>query len=311
MGGVKKQLKKIPIIYKPYLALVTLKLEIDSKRNPEMQTRKLYKRSTGRELNITSPKAFTEKLQWLKLNKYWYHPLVSRCADKYAVRSYVEEKGCEEILTKLYGIWDKADDIEWSDLPDKFVLKCNHGSGYNIVCENKKLFNKSQAIKKLNHWLHKEYGVKFVEQGIYGNIHRKVIAEEYIETDDGLPPHDYKFFCSQGKVKMLFVAQERINNAAKFDFYYPDWTYINVKNHFETHGRDNPPHKLEMMIHYAEKLSESFPIVRVDLYNEGDRVLFGELTFLHFGGYQPFNPDSFDFEMGQMFPSKEELERWT
>lgn len=309
--GIKKFLKNhFQCAYRIYRKQREQNIIRSSISNPTKTTIKLYEESFGRKLDLDNPMALTEKIQWLKLEKYWRNPIVTRCADKYAVREYIIEKGCDEILTKLYGAWDSVDDIDWDSLPNKFVLKCNHGSGFNIVCKDKTKFNIPEATEKLKEWMNTEYGQLYVEQGIYQDIKRKIIAEQFIETKDNLPPHDYKFFASYGKVQLLFVASDRYGNNTKFDYYYPDWTWIDVRNYFENHGPDVKPSCLEKMEQYASVLSKDFPLVRVDLYNEGEKIFFGELTFTHFGGLNGFDPDTFDFKFGSMFPEKSELEKW-
>lgn len=306
MKRIKDSLKKNKIVMAGYRQFGQFLSII----NPEKASRMKYRSALGRELNLEYPSAMTEKMMYLKLRKFWNNQFVANCADKYTVRSIIRDYQCPEILTKLYGVWDNAEDIDWNQLPQKFVLKCNHGSGYNLVCKNKDELDIEETKKQLNKWLKERYGISSVEQGIYDRISRKIIAEEFIETADGLPPKDYKFFCSFGEVKLIFVASDRIPGKTKFDFYYPSWTHINVRNVFPNNGPIEKPKDLEKMIRYAELLSKDLPMVRVDLYNEAGKIFFGELTFTHFGCLNGFTPDSFDFEFGKLFPPAEELGRW-
>lgn len=275
---------------------------------PNIMSKIAYKSGHGRKLNLKKPQSLTEKLMYAKHHLYWDNPIVAVCADKYKVREYVHKKGCDELLNSLLGAWEDATTIDWSALPQKFAIKCNHGSGYNLLCTDKNKFDTSEAVTTLSQWMKESYGYgKTCEQGIYRKIKRMIIAEEFIETQDGLPPKDYKFFCTYGKCKFLFVASERVNNRTKFDYYWPDWTWIPVMNCHPNAGPQPKPENLEKMIAYAEKLSEDFPIVRVDFYEENGRILFGELTFTHFGCINRFEPDIFDFEFGKCFPEKNGL----
>ena len=278
-----------------------------SKFFPVMASKKKYKAIFGRKLDLNNPTTFNEKLMFLKLKKYWNNPNTAVFADKYAVRQYVKDCGCEEILTKLYGVYENAKDIEWKKLPNQFAIKCNHGSGYNIVCRDKTNFNKDDASRKLNKWLKETYGIQFVEQGVYKKIQRRILAEEFIKTSDGSAPKDYKFFCSYGKVLFLFVASERVDGDAKFDYFEPDWTHINVKNRFENAISIEKPKNLKKMIEYAEKLSKPFPMVRIDLYSENDSIYFGEITLTHFGCLNTFEPDEYDYIFGSRFPDAQAL----
>lgn len=270
--------------------------------NPTLASKIRYKHYLKKKLNLKDPQTLNEKMMYLKLKVYWNKQFVADRADKYAVREIVTKAGCPEILNDLIGVWDRVEDIDWDVLPEKFAIKCNHGSGYNIICKNKSDFDVDLAKKLLKKWLKERYGVEKVEQGIYSKIKPRVIAERYIDTTDGMPPKDYKFFCSYGEVKFLFVASDRINGQTKFDYYYPDWTWIPVKNQHPNVGPVEKPEMLEKMIEYARVLSKDLPLVRVDLYNEGPRILFGELTFTHFGCLNAFDPEEYDLVFGQCFP---------
>jgi hypothetical protein len=241
-------------------------------------------------------------MMYLKLKKYWNKQEIANCADKYTVRKEIIKIGCPEILNELYGVWDNVDDINWEILPNKFVLKCNHGSGFNIICSDKNNLDIQKSKELLNKWIRQRYGVTTIEQGIYDKIKRKIIAEKYIETTDNLPPKDYKFFCSFGIVKFLFVATDRINGQTKFDFYYPDWTWIPVKNQHPNKGPIPKPDMLAEMISYAKLISANFPFVRVDFYYENNKIILGELTFTHFGCLNSFDPDEYDLVFGKLFP---------
>ena len=276
---------------------------------PVLYSKMLYKKYIGKKPCLKDPKTLNEKLMYLKLFVYKNNPEVYTCADKYAVRQRIKELGLERLLVKLYGVWDRAEDVDFDSLPEKFVLKCNHGCGYNIICKDKSAFDKAGAIAKLKEWMKEGFGAQTGEQGIYSKIKRKIIAEEFIETPDGSPPKDYKFFCAYGKVKIIFVASDRINGDKKINYYYTDWTKIEVKRR----GIDNSadilrPSNLDEMIKYAEIISRKYPIIRVDFYNENNKVYFGEMTFTHSSCKGKYEPDSFDLFFGEMFPSKQEID---
>ncbi len=273
-----------------------------SRINPEFASKVRYRYYVGKPLNLHNPQTLNEKMMYLKLRVYWNKQFVADSADKFRVHQIVKEKGCPEILNELYGAWEKVEDIEWEKLPNKFVLKCNHGSGYNIICRDKSTFNIQEAKEKLRGWLMEKYGVERAEQGIYSKIKPMIIAEKFIDTADNKPPKDYKFFCSYGEVKFLFVASDRIDEQTKFDYYWPNWTWIPVKNQHPNAGPVEKPKMIDKMIEYAKILSKDLPLIRVDLYNEGEQIIFGELTFTHFGCLNPFDPDEYDLIFGQCFP---------
>lgn len=251
--------------------------------------------------DLKSPKLLSEKIMWSAIYKYRNDPLVSKCADKVEVREYVKVNGYSEVLNTVYGVWTNANDIEWDKLPEKFVLKCNHASGYNIVCDNKQKIDVAATVNRLNKWLTTDYWKQSGEI-FYKNITPQIICEKYIETDDGKPPKDYKFFCSNGKVKFLFVAMDRINNQTKFNFFTPDWEPIPVTDtaHPPYNGFIKKPENLDEMISIAENLSKPWAQVRIDFYDEGNVIIFGEITFMHHGGKPHFSPSEYDRIFGDM-----------
>ena len=130
---------------------------------PVYATKRLYKRIIGKKLNLKNPQTLNEKGMWLKLNTYYNHPLITECCDKYLVRNYIKRAGCEEILNRLLGVWDSPDEIDFDILPNKFVLKCNHGAGYNLIVDNKSKLNIVEIKKQLAKWLKEDYWKLYAE----------------------------------------------------------------------------------------------------------------------------------------------------
>lgn len=271
-----------------------------AKLAPKTTTKILFKHFLGYRLNLKNPKTLNEKLQYLKLTNYMHNSIVTKCADKYAVREYVEKRVGVEYLVGLLGVWNNASEIDFDSLPDKFALKCNHGSGTNVICRDKSQLDIGSVKTKLDKWLKTDFGYSRAEF-IYDKIPRKIICEEFIETSDNKPPKDYKFFCNNGKAKFLFVATDRYNEQTKFDYFDINWNWIPVQNgHPNADASLKKPDNFDEMIRIAEKLSEGFPLVRIDLYNENGRIIFGEMTFLHHSGLTRFDPDKYDLILGQM-----------
>lgn len=179
----------------------------------------------GKPLDFNDLRTFTEKLQWLKI--FDATPIKSRLADKYLVRNWVAEKIGQEYLIPLLGVWDDFDDIDFDDLPDQFVLKCNHGSGMNIIVRDKKTFDKQQAREKLNSWLAFDYGMSDGIELHYTRIDRKIIAEKYIEEMNG-GLLDYKFHCFNGTVKFIQTIGDRdlIKHTGHQNFYNLKWNAL-------------------------------------------------------------------------------------
>lgn len=264
--------------------------------NDKRFIQKKFKKRLGREVNLENPQKFNDKLQWLKLN--WYDPLAVKCADKYAVREFVKDKIGEKYLNELYGVYSSVNEINLDELPEKFVLKGTHGSGLNIICKDKNKMNWKKAKKKMKRWMITNHYWQ-TREWVYKDIKPRIIAEKFIETNNNKPLKDYKFFCFNGEVKSLFVAKNR-GIGTTFDFYDLDWNWLEVKNHYPNSNKKvEKPEKLDKMICLAKKLSKKFPQVRVDFYYENKKIYFGELTFFHFSGFESFEPESFDIEMGK------------
>lgn len=253
----------------------------------------MYYSKMGCHLNLESPSTFNEKLQWLKL--YDRRPEYTTMVDKYAVKKYVASIIGDEYIIPTLGVWDSPDEIDWNCLPNQFVLKTTHGGGNTgvIVCKDKTVFDRTRAIRKLKESLKQDI-YRTLREWPYKNVQRRIIAEEFIQDNNGDLP-DYKFFCFDGKVKALFIGTERSSGNVKFDYFDADFNHLNIIQSHPMSGKNIPkPENFEEMKEVASKLSNGIPHVRVDLYNVNGKVFFGELTFYHHGGIVPFHPDKWD-----------------
>lgn len=260
-----------------------------------------YKISTGRNLNLKNPKRFTEKLQWYKL--YYRDPLMTICADKYEVRKYVKEKGYEDILVPLLGVYENSNEIDFDKMPNRFVLKTTNGSHTNIFCENKKEFNFEKTKITLDKWLKRDT-ISPGREWAYHGIKPKIICEDFIEKDENNDLIDYKFFCFNGKVYCMYVIIERfLNEGIKLGIYDKEFNKLSYRRADINPIEKNidKPQNFEKMIEIAEALGKDFPHVRVDLYNIKGKIIFGELTFYDGSGYNGFISDEFDFILGERF----------
>lgn len=250
------------------------------------------------KMDFKNPKTFNEKLQWLKLYYNAQNPLVVQCTDKYEVREFIEKNGYGDSLTHLLGVWDRAEDIDWDSLPDKFVLKCTHGCAYNILCNDKADFDRESAIKQLNAWLKEDFAAFNVELH-YGKIkHRRIICEEHL----GDVIVDYKFFCFNGEPKFFYVSSDLVHDRqSEIGFFYMDGSKMPlVRDDYKDIGNIEMPKCLPEMIEAAKVLSKEFPFVRVDFFLVGDSYKFAELTFTPGACMMPLNPSKFDLEWGSM-----------
>ena len=263
--------------------------------------KRMYKKRTGKKLNLENPVTFNEKIQWSKL--YDVTPLKTQLADKYLVREWVKEKIGEEYLIPLLGVWDKFDDIDFDKLPDQFVLKANHGSGWNIIVTDKKQFNRVEAKKKFDRWLNTNFAYLTLEMQ-YEDIKPKIIAEKYIVNENNDLP-DYKFFCFDGKVFCLYTRINYTFDHSKGQLGFFDRDYKLMPYH---RGEYAPikeqlpkPKNFEKMVELAEILSKGFKHVRVDFYNLNGKIFFGEMTFTTASGFAVFVPEEFDLLLGKQW----------
>ncbi len=259
-----------------------------------------YRIKFRRKLNLKVPKTFTEKIQWLKLydRKKEYSKLVDKCE----VKKHVAEKIGEEHVIKTIGVWERFEDIDFKKLPEQFVLKCTHDCGSVIICDDKSKFNIEVAKKKIKKSLKTNYywGER---EWPYKQVKPRIIAEEYIKDFSGKGLKDYKFFCFNGSVKALFVATDRNveGKEVKFDFFDENFIHLNIRN-----GHDNAtveisrPENFEKMKELAERLSQGFSHARIDFYDVNGKILFGEITLYHFGGFVKFEPEEWDYKFGEL-----------
>lgn len=236
----------------------------------------LYYRHTNKKLNLKKPVDFNEKIQYLILNEYGEKE--AKLTDKNLVREYVKKVGYEDILLERYGLYTYAKEIEWDKLPEKFVLKTNHGSGGVIICTNKSNLNIKECIDKLDTQLKQNFAKELLEYH-YKDIKPKIICEEYICDGSEKNPKDYKIYCFNGKAKCILLCSGR-EEKVKIDYYDLNWNKLNYEKEEYKSGKEHKcPDNLEKMIKIAEDLSKGMKFVRVDLYNINGKIYFGELTF--------------------------------
>lgn len=256
-----------------------------------------YKRKFGHYPNYDDPKALTEKLAWMR--QYDRNPLYTQLVDKVAVRDYVRERVGDDILIPLYGVWDDARDIDFESLPDSFVLKCNHESGFVIICPDKAnldtVYARAQLATrlKMNHYYrHGEWP--------YLNVKPRIMAEKLLVSGDGGEPVDYKIHCFNGEPHYIFTMKDRHSQPLRGN-YSLDWKLLPYTADAELPTEPLPkPPQLGRLVEIAAELSRGLPYCRVDLYEAEGKVYFGEITLIINAGLLRFNPISYDRILGDM-----------
>ncbi len=256
-----------------------------------------------RELDLANPVTFNEKLQWTKL--YDRNPLMVQCADKYAVREYVVQKGYGHILNELYDVYESVDKIDFESLPDSYVLKVTHGSGWNVLVKDGVVTIGTQtrdiktARRRLKKWLRKSQYIRYREW-CYKDIQPRIVCEKYLE-DSGGSLADYKIYCFHGEPKMIQVVVDRSTNCQEA-FYDAQWRRLDLVsvNNPPCQREIEPPVCLQEMLEIAAAISAEFRYVRVDLYDQSGKPVFGEMTFFPGFGLLKFTPKRYDIEFGNL-----------
>jgi len=257
-----------------------------------------YKIKTGKKLNLKNPKFFSEKIQWLKL--YDRNPEYSKLADKYEVRKHISEVIGKDYLIPLLGVWDRFEDIDFSSLPEKFVLKCTHDSKSVIFCADKVSFDIAKAKEKINTRLGKSL-YNSNKEWCYRNIIPRIICEEYKTDESGVELKDYKVFCFNGTPMYIQVDFSRFASH-KRNMYDLDWQPFLMESHYPTDWavKIGKPTRLQEMLDIASKLSVGISFLRVDFYIADERLYIGELTFYPQSGYMIFSPPEYNEVFGDL-----------
>lgn len=267
-----------------------------------------YKLYIGKKLNLDNPKTFNEKLQWLKL--YDKNPNYTKMVDKYEAKNYVGNIIGQEYIIPTLGVYDKFEDINFSELPSQFVLKCTHDSGGVVICKDKSKLNIEEAKKKLNKSLKMNF-YYLAREWPYKNIKPRIIIEKYMEDEKSVEILDYKIMCFNGNAKCSFVCSDRYSeDGLKVTFFDLDWNKLPFERHYKSSNVDiAKPKNYELMIELSEKLAKDIPFVRVDWYEINGQLYFGELTFYPGGGFEEFTPDKYDEILGSWIklPKKSEM----
>ncbi|MGO1737258.1 MAG: ATP-grasp fold amidoligase family protein [Leucobacter sp.] len=252
----------------------------------------MYLLRFGKRLHLDEPTTFNEKLQWLKLN--YQDPAKATLVDKFEVKAWVAEQiGVEHVIPTL-GVYETVEAIDFDALPSAFVLKATHDSGGVVLVRDKSQLDVSAAREKLQRSLNRSY-FEAGREPEYKLVKPRIIAEPFIVDDEIGQLRDYKFFCFDGEVKAMFVASDRAEGQLKFDYFDADYNPLDLRQPYPTSTVKPPkPARYDEMLELSRKLSQGQPHVRVDLYEANGRLYFGEMTFFHFGGMQPFIPAKWD-----------------
>lgn len=253
----------------------------------------------GFPCDLDNPTTIQEKLMWL--NVYDTNPLKVMCADKIKVHEYCKEKLGEDICVPIIKTYDKVEDINWGELPQQFVIKCNHGSGMNIIVKDKKKLDVQDSIKRLKFWMGDDFTFRNGFEAHYHDIPHKIFVEKYM-NDGNETLYDYKFWCFNGKPK-IYTINDGNGHGKWMTFYDMNQNmlpYKRVDFRGEPPSNIQQPSQFSLMEKYGEILSKDFMFVRVDFYEIGGKVYLGELTFTLGVCLFKYSDEKYDKEVGKM-----------
>ena len=258
-----------------------------------------YHRRTGRKLDLTDPKGYSEKIQWLKM--YDSTPLKTMLADKYLVKDYAASKIGARYVPELYGVWTDFDDIDFDSLPDRFVLKANHGCKYNVFVDGKSDFDFSEARRRFKEWMDTNYAYENGFELHYRDIPRVIIAEEYLDVSASDLMDEIKVTCFSGRAELFQSSQRKREKISGLAVYDRDWKRTDYTfGHRPMKGDFPRPERLEELIGAAETLGKGFALARVDFYVlKTGELRFGEITFTPNSGTQKWIHEEHDLELGE------------
>lgn len=273
------------------------------KISPVIASKIIFFKTFRRRLNLRDPRTFNEKLMWLKL--YEDDSQKTKCTDKYLVRDYVRKSGYSQTLIDLYKVYDKVEQINFDELPHSFVIKCTHGSGFNIICPNKDALDIEQTKLKLKMWMKTNYALLYVERH-YSKITPRIIIERFLgDKMNGKVPLDYKIHCFHGEPQIIEIVLNRGTSEQKHLMFNMNWEILSCYSCcVNLNERINKPEKMDSMLEMSRKLSMGFTYVRVDLYFCDNEVYFGELTFTPTACLDNYFIEDADIQMGKLLDLK-------
>jgi len=250
--------------------------------------------------NIRNPRSLNEKIVHRQL--FAQHPLASLVSDKWRMREYVAQRGLAEILNEVYFVTEEPEKIPFDDLPDRFVIKANHGSAWNIFVTDKRTMNRQEVVRQCREWLGLKYSKasRTYETHVDG-VAPVILVERYIQEEGHEVALDYKFMCFHGKARYVYVV-DRVGRHPALTFYDMGWNRMDMSYVYPTGEAKPKPAKLGEMTEIAERLSTDFDFVRVDLYSPNDdSIVAGEITLSPTGGSGVFHPREWDFRLGDLW----------
>jgi hypothetical protein len=225
------------------------------------------------------------------------------------MRSYVEARLGPQMLPKLYHLTDQPGTIPFDNLPDKFVVKPTHGSGWVEIVTDKAALDSDAFIRTCRGWLSRNF-YELTREWAYKNIEPRILVEEFVDDGSGISPRDYKFFVFDGNVEFIKVDALRFTDHRN-RIYTADWRKLDVLFWFEDIDGELPrPLHLAEMVAASEAIDKDFDFICVDFYDTPERIYLGELTPTAGCGREPIRPREFDYHLGSRWTLPARESRW-
>lgn len=284
--------------YLKHPMLVFLKLSqnkiirLSDKKHIELEYLKIF----DKNIDLKHPKTFNEKLQWLKL--YNREKKYINMVDKVEVKKYVSKIIGEKYIIPTINVYNCFEEIDFSKLPNEFVIKCTHDSGGIVVCKDKNKLDLQETRKKINYFLKRDFYYVHREWP-YKNVKHRIIIEKYMKDDLQDELIDYKVMCFNGEPKQIFTCNERFSDGLKVTFFDLEWNRLPFERHYPTSSlKIEKPKNLKKMLEFSKQLSKNIPFVRIDWYEINGELFFGEFTFFPGSGLEEFTPEEWDQKLG-------------
>jgi len=259
---------------------------------------RVHKTHHGRYPNLMRPRTFNE---WIARRKALdRRPILTCFADKYTVRDYVAERVGSHILTELYCVTRDAASIPFDSLPNRFVVKPTHGSGWVHVVRDKSQMDRAALIQQCNTWLESDY-YRLRREWPYKHVVPQILVEEFIDNGCAEPASDVRFYVFGGQVELIQVDVGRFTGHERA-FMDCNWNELPIKMLYPpvVGGVPKPVHLAEML-RIAQLLGKGMDFIRVDLYDTAQKIYFGEITTTPACGCGHFEPASIDVQLGKLW----------
>lgn len=255
-----------------------------------------FRLEMGYKLDLDNPKTFSEKMQWLKL--YDRKEIYIKMVDKYESKKIVEKKLGAKYVVPTYGIFNSFEEIDFDKLPTSFVIKCTHDSGGLVIVNDKEQLNYGLTKKKINKSLKRKYFYSHREWA-YKNVKPRILIEKLLVNDNKEEVIEYNFFCFNGEPKFVMTCHGDKRIKRYNDFYDINFNKLKLKCIYDNSNIiDTKPNNFQEMIEVSRKLSKNIPHLRVDLYVCNGNIYVGELTFCHWAGFAKFEPEEWNYIIG-------------